>query len=52
LEKAKTGVLEVCLEKADPFPLLVREQDDILDSVAFEEGSCLGDGCDRKEGLD
>jgi len=35
----------------DLLPLLVREQDDVLYSVTFEEGLCLGNGCYRKEGL-
>ncbi len=35
----------------DLLPLLVCEQDDVLYSVAFKEGLCLGNGCDLEEGL-
>ena len=49
----KTHFICICNKLAlDLFPLLVREQDDVLYSVAFEEGLCLGNGCDWKEGLD
>jgi hypothetical protein len=51
--ESKTYFVGICNKLTlDLLPLLVREQENVLYSMAFEEGFCLGNGCDWKEGLD
>ena len=52
-QERKTYFIGICDKLTlNLLPLLVREQDNILYLVTFEESLCLGNGCDWKEGLD